>query len=114
MPRTEGRRICSAPRGEPFALPVLLLRAAVSGHRGNDVTDPPEQAAAANPEARSDDQPEDPSQKVAVVELTNARNERAPYGRDAGVLDIGHAFSFRLSGLGARDSGLGEPRIFRS
>src|SRR4051812_33177377 len=56
-------------------------------HGGDDVADPAEQAAGADPHARRHDQPEDAAQEVAVVELPDPRKDRA---QDGGCTRITH------------------------
>src|SRR5215204_2094152 len=70
---------------------VLDPRAAVRGHRRDDVADPSEKAAGANPHARCDDQPEDAAQEIAVVELPDAGNDRAQHRGHAWILHLTHA-----------------------
>ena len=70
---------------------VLFLRAAVGGERRDDVADPAEQAARPDPQARCDDQPEDPAQEITVVELPDTGNQRAEDGRETRVLDVSHS-----------------------
>src|SRR5687767_12416117 len=79
---------------------VPFLGAAVGGKSGNDVADPAEQPAAADPQPRRDDQPEDAPQEVAVVKLSNPRYQRAQHRGDAGALVVGHAVTVTLPGVG--------------
>ena len=51
---------------------------------------PAEQATRADPEARRDDEPEDPAKKIAVVNLPDTRNEQAEHRRNARVISLGH------------------------
>src|SRR6266498_1392302 len=67
---------------------VLLRRPVVRGDRGDDVTDPAEHPAGADPHPRRDDQPEDAAQEVAVVELPDARKDRTEYGRGAWISHV--------------------------
>src|SRR5688572_14370518 len=69
---------------------VLSTGAAVCGDRGNDVAQPAKQATAADPQARSHDQPEEAAQKVAVVELAEPADHRAQHGRNTRVLLFSH------------------------
>lgn len=48
----------------------------VGGVSGDDVTDPTERAAAANPKAGGDDQPENAGKYAAVVKLAHAGNQK--------------------------------------
>ena len=54
----------------------VVLGVGVSGVGGNDVADPAERAAGANPEAGRDDQPEDSREPAAVVNLADAGNKK--------------------------------------
>src|SRR6185503_15517200 len=54
----------------------MILGVGVSGVGGNDVADPAERAAGANPEAGRDDQPEDSREPAAVVNLADAGNKK--------------------------------------
>src|SRR4051812_39546955 len=85
-PRSIGSIGCGAssprgpsPRRSRRSGAVLLLRAMVRGERRDDVADPPEHAAGADPHPRRDDQPEDAAQEIAVVELADARDDRAEH-----------------------------------
>src|SRR6188768_4531539 len=62
---------------------ILEVRAPVRGDRGDDVAHPTEQPASADPEAGRQDQPEQSTQEVAVVELADARNDEAQDRRGA-------------------------------
>jgi hypothetical protein len=48
----------------------------VSGIGGDDVTDPTERSASADPHAGRDDQPQNPGQYAAIVKLAHAGNEK--------------------------------------
>ena len=48
-------------------------------YRGNEVAKPAEQSTGPYPEARRDDQPEQSAEKVSIVELTDARNDKTEY-----------------------------------
>jgi hypothetical protein len=61
------------------------LGAPVRGVRRREMTDPSEHAARPNPEARRDDEPENPTQEVTVVDLTDARNNQREHCREAGL-----------------------------
>src|SRR4029453_1568077 len=65
---------------------VLEVGATIRRDRGDDVADPAEQAARANPEARRHDQPEQTAKEVAVVELADARDDQAQHRRGARAL----------------------------
>jgi len=55
--------------------PSILGCCATVGRQGrHNVADPAERPAAADPQTGRDDQPEDPAQKIAVVELTQAES----------------------------------------
>ena len=54
----------------------MILGVGVSGVGGNDVTDPPERAARANPKARRDDKPKYSGEDAAVVKLADAGNDK--------------------------------------
>ena len=43
----------------------------------DDVADPAEQATRSDPQARRNDEPQDPSQEPTVVKLPDARDDRA-------------------------------------
>src|SRR4051812_42011826 len=64
---------------------VLQLRTAVRRHGGDHVTHPPEQPTGANPESRRDDEPEDATQDVTVVDLADPRNNQAQHRRGSRV-----------------------------
>jgi hypothetical protein len=51
----------------------VRFRPMVRGIRSNDMTDPSERSAAANPQTRRDDEPKHGAQKLAVVDLPDAR-----------------------------------------
>ena len=53
----------------------MILGVGVSGVGGNDVADPPEGAARANPEAWRDDQPKNAGEYAAVVKLPDAGDD---------------------------------------
>ncbi len=53
--------------------------ALVGGVRRDQVANPTEQPARAYPEARRDDQPKNAAQEVAIVNLTNSRNDQREY-----------------------------------
>ncbi len=54
----------------------MVLRKGVGGIGGDDVADPTERAAAANPQARRNDQPEDAGEYAAIVKLAHAGNQK--------------------------------------
>jgi len=53
----------------------MIFRVRVCGVGGDDVTDPTERAAGANPEAGRNDEPENAGEYATVVKLANARND---------------------------------------
>ena len=55
----------------------MPLRVPVSRASRNNVTYPTKPAAGADPDSRSDDQPENASKNLAVVDLPDAWNEEA-------------------------------------
>ena len=55
----------------------MITRVGVGGVGRDDVADPAEQAACANPQARRDNQPQDTGQEAPIVELSDARDDRA-------------------------------------
>ena len=59
------------------ACPVLHIGPMMRRHGGQNVADPAQQSAGADPHSRRDNQPEDAAQEVAVVELADARNHGA-------------------------------------
>src|SRR5438094_10584389 len=61
------------------------------GDRGDHVAHPPEEPAGADPQAGRDDQPEDATEKIAVVELPQARKDRAENGGGAGIAGGAHS-----------------------
>src|SRR5688500_5289123 len=69
---------------------VLAAGTVVRRDGRNHMTDPPEEPARSDPQPGRDDQPENPPQEIAVVELAEAGNDRAEHGRDARVLDLRH------------------------
>ena len=58
-------------------LPGMGARVGVGGVGRDDVADPTEQAARADPEARRDYQPQDAGKKAPVVELPDSGDDRA-------------------------------------
>ena len=54
----------------------MILGVGVSGVGGNDVADPAERAARANPKARRDDKPKNSRQDAAVVKLADTGNKK--------------------------------------
>src|SRR5687767_15814071 len=74
---------------------ILFLGARVRGVRGNQVERPAKQPAGSDPEARRDDEPEDPAKKIAVVNLPDTRNEEAEHRRNARVISLGHMRKLR-------------------
>jgi hypothetical protein len=63
------------------------LGIAVSGIRGDQMTDPTGGAATSDPEAGCDDQQEDATQKLAVVDLSDSRYDGA---QDCGIARLCH------------------------
>ena len=55
----------------------MITRVGVGGVGRDDVANPTEQAARADPQARRDDQPQDTGQEAPIVELPDARDDRA-------------------------------------
>ena len=55
---------------------MRTARVRVRGVRGDDVADPAQRSAGADPQARRDDEPDDPSPELTVVELAQPRNQR--------------------------------------
>jgi len=53
----------------------MIFRVGVGGVGGDEVTDPTQRAAGANPETRGDDEPKDTGQNAAVVKLAHTRND---------------------------------------
>lgn len=58
-------------------LPTMITRVGVGGVGRDDVADPTEQAARANPQAWGDDEPQYTGQEATVIELSNSRDDRA-------------------------------------
>src|ERR671917_1020855 len=58
-------------------LPAMITRVCIGGVGRDDVADPTEQAARANPQARGDDEPQYTGQEATVIELSNSRDDRA-------------------------------------
>src|SRR5262245_1427452 len=56
------------------------------GVGGDQVADPAEQPAGADPEARRDHEPEEAAQELAVVDLSHAWHDQAEHGGGAGIL----------------------------
>jgi hypothetical protein len=54
----------------------MIFGVGVSGVGGNDVADPAERAARANPKARRDDKPKNSREDAAVVKLAYPGNEK--------------------------------------
>jgi hypothetical protein len=73
---------------------VFSSRAVIGGHRRDDVADPPQESTAANPQAGGDEQPEDPAQEIAVIELSETRKECAQHRRRARILCVCHFRTF--------------------
>jgi hypothetical protein len=61
--------------GEHEALGTFVRRV-----RCDDVADPAEQPSAAQPQARSDDQPENSPQEIAIIDLPNTRQDEGENG----------------------------------
>jgi hypothetical protein len=55
----------------------MVPRVGVGGVGRDDVADPTEQATRANPQARGDDEPQDTGQEATILELPDARDDRA-------------------------------------
>ena len=53
----------------------VVFRVRVSGVGGDEVADPTERAAGANPEAGRNDEPENPGEDAPVVKLAHSRND---------------------------------------
>lgn len=64
-------------RASDDAPAVLDFSTTVRGERGDEMAHPAEQAARPEPHPGRDDEPEEASQKVAVVDLSHAWNEQA-------------------------------------
>ena len=58
-------------------LPTMITRVGVGSVGRDEVADPAEQAARANPQARGDDEPQDTGQEATVIELSDSRDDRA-------------------------------------
>src|SRR5690606_8024672 len=88
-PRTNLPVYVSPPPAPPpwpgFLVPVLA-RPAVRRVRRDDVAEPAEQPATADPQPRRHDQPEQPAQELAVVELAQPGDQEAQHRRSARVL----------------------------
>lgn len=54
----------------------MIFCEGVRGIGGDDVTDPTERAARANPHAWCNDQPQNPGQDAAIVKLAHAGNKK--------------------------------------
>jgi hypothetical protein len=66
--------------------PIPPLRPFVARNSRNDVADPTQDSARADPEARRHDQPEDATSKFAVVGLSDTRDDQAENGRRSRIL----------------------------
>src|SRR2546422_8942129 len=64
----------------------------IGGYCRNHVADPSQQSAAANPQPRRDDQPEDAAKEITVVELTDARKDRAENGGSPRIPRVRYGF----------------------
>src|SRR5690606_29112087 len=99
-PRSKRLRPPNRPPNEPDLLPRPRFvfshsRAPVGGVRRYQMADPAEHAAAAEPEARRHDQPENAAQKVAVVNLTDAGNDERKHSGGTGSVHGDFGFSMR-------------------
>ena len=77
----------------------MLARVTVSRKCGDQMADPPEHAAAAYPQARSHNKPENAPEYLPVVDLTNTWNKEAQNGCCAW---ISHIFLSMHSTINAR------------
>ena len=55
----------------------MITRVAVGGVGRDDVADPAKQATRSDPQARRNDEPQDPSQEATVIELSDPGDDRA-------------------------------------
>lgn len=69
---------------------ILLPRTAMRGDRGDDVADPSQKPAGADPQSGCDDQPEDTAEKIAVIKLPDAWDDRAEHRRDSRGFHVSH------------------------
>ena len=73
---------------------------------GEDVENPAKRSAAADPQAGSDDEPDDRPEKSSVVNLADTGEDDAEDSRNAGVFDFGfsaHLFWCCQVGIHGRD-----------
>jgi hypothetical protein len=66
-------------------LDLVLFRITVRGVSRNQMTYPTEQTTGANPDSRSNYQPEEAAKDLAVVDLPNPGDEEAQNRRDAWI-----------------------------
>src|SRR5262249_47809832 len=92
---------------------VLVECALVRRERRDDVADPPEHAAGADPESGRDDQPEDRAEKIAVVDLPDARNDDAEHGGDTRIARHGRTCACSASRTNASIAGEGRAPAVR-
>src|SRR6187397_62615 len=64
---------------------ILGLGAVMRGHRGDHVTHPAEQASRADPHPWRDDEPENAAEKIAVVKLSEPREDCTEDGRGSRI-----------------------------
>src|SRR5947209_390331 len=69
----------------------MFARIFIGSVRGDEMTNPAEQSARAEPEARRDDEPQDASQDAAIIELSNSRDKQTENCRQS---RIAHCLSF--------------------
>ena len=94
-------------------LPMLLGKwmvasIIVGGACRDDVADPAECPAAADPQAGGDDEPHDGPQNPPVVDLPEPRDDGAEDGGDPGIPRGRHSVAFSMDGNGCPQAGLEE------
>src|SRR5207244_2557693 len=67
-----------------------LALAPVRRDRGDDVADPAKQPTAADPQARRQDQPEDPTKEIAIIELPKPGKDGTEDGCRPRILNLSH------------------------
>ena len=67
----------------------MRFRIIVGGVSRDDMANPAEHPAATDPQAGRDDEPEDAPQPLAIVYLSDARNDETENGSESGIF---HSF----------------------
>jgi hypothetical protein len=85
LPSFSGSFSKASARREISCAHRVISGVGVGGVGRDDVREPAEQAARADPQARGDDQPQDAGQDVPVVELLYSGDDRAQNSSQSGI-----------------------------